>query len=470
MTLPQNRTSYQGQPTTQNAEGLPNPSMDLQTVHDPAQLVQLRSVVNSALQSDQIAENQLPAFLDFQKRSAERLEEVKRAAVVQTRSHLEAPAENKRSASIPAFVHRNGLGDTSSDLARRFSLSRGILAVAEGRNLDGAEAEATSEGLRQFPNAQGRLVIPDFVRSEKMRRSVYGLDDSSAGVDSLVNGVQTLAGAHNIAMHGEPLVQRLGARVFDAVGSGSFLVPYLGRTAAASLAEGVTDTSSATFSDLTLTPTRYNRAATVTALSLRTNGGNLDQILFDDFNAAMLAAMDVDAFASIRAATTYTAATETGTDDLAATTLADLFNLVADYMTATGRNEYPALVVSPLAAKVLNTTAASGLYQTLAQAYRSQTGAEIVPAVNMLDGNFTASDIFTSGGSDTISGAGLVVAGAFDNCVVARWGGLDIVVDPYGTNASKHTLSLHANMYLDSGIIRDGFRGLAVASSTITGA
>lgn len=466
---PTARTNYAGKPSDVSEDGLPSIAVNLEHVSDVSELVALRSSVNNAIQANNVPEARLPEFLDFQKRSAARLDALKYEHVNKAETLNQRHA--KKGASAPAYI-AGGLHDQEGDLSRRFSLSRGVLAIAEGRNLEGAEAEATAEGLRQFPNASGRLVVPDFVRAHKatQKRSTYGLNSGSAGVDAAVNGVQTLAGEMQGALHAQPLAEQLGARVFDAVGSGSFLVPYLGRTAAASVAEGVADTSSASFNDLTLTPTRYNRSATVTALSLRTNGSNLDRLLMDDFSAAMVAAMDADAFAAVRAATTYTAATETGTDDLAATSLADLFNLVADYMTATGENAYPDLVVSPLGAKVLNTLAADGLYQTLAQAYVNQTGARIIPAVSMQDGDFSAADILANAAADTISGAGLVLAGAFDNCVIARFGGLDIVVDPYGTNADKHTISIHANMYMDSGIIRDGFRGLAVASATIAGA
>ena len=240
---------------------------------------------------------------------------------------------------------------------------RAIISAAEGRQLEGAEAEVTAEGRNQFAGTRGQVVIPNFVL-EAQKRNVYGNDSGQSGIDNNVSGRQTLSGAYETALHIQPLAEQLGARVIDALGSSTMLVPFLGRTAAGSADEGASVTSNATFSELSLTPSRYARVATYSALALRTTGQALDSILTADFQQAHTSAHDKVAFDAIRANSTYTLATENGTNGLEATSLTNVFSLTKDAMSATGSNDAPALVCSPEGFKVLNTTAVSGLRQS----------------------------------------------------------------------------------------------------------
>jgi hypothetical protein len=243
----------------------------------------------------------------------------------------------------------------------------------------------------------------------------------------------------------------------------------LGRTAAASTLEANSVTSSATFSELSLTPTRYARRTDVTALALRTNGSALDQVLQADFAAAHAWAMDAQGFAAIKDSATFTPATETGTDDLAATTLANLMDLASDIMAAIRQNEAPVLLCSPIAFEILNTTVATNLSQTLSQAYAASAGGRVVAAVGMVDGDIPAEDALASVASNReIRGAGLVAGGYIPDLVMARWGdGLDLIIDPYA-DADLGVIRVVSNSYSAAGIVRDSFRCLAVASATIT--
>ena len=385
-----------------------------------------------------------------------------RLAVVeaQTRTtHLDANSKP----SAPAY-HKS-VGDSEGSLAKRFSISKAILTAAEGRQLEGVEAEVTSEGRRQFAGTRGQVVIPNFVLAAQ-QRTVYGNDSGQSGIGANVTGKQTLAAGYQAALHVQPLAEQLGARVVDALGSSTMLIPFLGRTAAGSADEGAAVTSSATFSELSLAPSRYARVATYSSLALRTTGQALDDILTRDFQQAHTSAHDKVAFDAIRANATYTLATENGTNGLEATTLSNVFELTKDVMSATGTNDAPAIVCSPEGYKVMNTTAVSGLQQTLASAYNMVTGQTVRQATNLADGNFAGDDVIDGADGGTIAGAGLVIAGDFGSCVIAKWGGIDVVIDPFSGNESG-LITLAANSYCAAGITRDAFRALAVAGSTI---
>lgn len=333
-----------GQANTRNAGHVPpiRQNLDGLKAHE---LRALDSTLERCFTDGSIADANVREYSDFQKQ-------------VQATLQQRAAAPEAETAKAPTYLR--SMGDSEAGLAKNFSISKAIVAAAEGRQLDGAEAEVTAEGRRQFAGTRGQIVIPNFVL-DAQKRAVYGNDSGSANIDSAVTGRQTLAVGYQQALHIQPLAEQLGARVVDAVGSATMLIPYLGRTAAGSTAEGAAATSSATFSELSLTPTRYARVATYSALALRTTGQALDSILTADFQQAHTSAHDAVAFAAIRANSTYTLATENGTNGLEATSLSNVFELAKEAMSATGTNSAPALVCSPEGYKVMNTATASGL-------------------------------------------------------------------------------------------------------------
>lgn len=451
------RVHYKGKPAGEMPDNV-RAALQLNFQRATANDIQgARSFIDAALEADQIPDADLPSVLAWQSESASEL-------------RMKLNNENNlkiRAASAPALVR--SVGDSAGSLADNFSLSRAILTVAEGRSLQGAEAEAYQEAKTQMPQAQGQILAPDFVAKRLNQRNVYGNDSNQSGIDASVTGLQTLANPTAIALHKQPLAEQLGAQVIDATGANVYKLPYLGRTDFTNLNEGQDATSSASFLETDLSPKRYSRKATVSMLSLRTTAGALDQILANDFQAAAAAIQDKVAFDAVRNGTTYTVASDSGTDaGLAATTLADLFDLVTDFMNATGRNEYPDLLASPVAQAVLNTTVATNTDQTLAQVYTSQTGRRIIPVTNMADADFTLDDIVGGTTGNSVAGAGLVVAGNMNSLVIARWAGLDILLDRFGSNADANLISIHGNLWVNAGLIQDGFRGLAVAAADIT--
>jgi len=453
------RVRYASRPAPSN---LPSPSIDVanMNIND---LRALRAKVDSAIQSDQIEDGQILDYLKLQERSAQRLEALEARESYLAHMQHDSHAAPAPAVAAPAYIR--SVGDSTAGLRSQFSLSRAILSAYEGRSFTGAEAEVIQEGRKTNPQARGQVVIPGFALQT---RNQYG-NAVVGGVDAVVSGKQTLSAPMLTANHGVPLLQQLGATVFDASGSSTFLVPYLGRTAAASTLEANSVSSSATFSELSLTPTRYARRTDVTALALRTNGSALDQVLQADFAAAHAWAMDAQGFAAIKDSATFTPATETGTDDLAATTLANLMDLASDIMAAIRQNEAPVLLCSPIAFEILNTTVATNLSQTLSQAYAASAGGRVVAAVGMVGGDIPAEDALASVASNReIRGAGLVAGGYIPDLVMARWGdGLDLIIDPYA-DADLGVIRIVSNSYSAAGIVRDSFRCLAVASATIT--
>ena len=91
-------------------------------------------------------------------------------------------------------------------------------------------------------------------------------------------------------------------------------------------------------------------------------------------------------------------------------------------------------------------------------------GAQVLQANTLQDGDLTSANAV--GGTGTISGAGVVVAGNFADLIVAEWG-VDLVIDNL-TNAESGIIRCISNSYVDADVVRDSLRVMAVSSSDIT--
>lgn len=457
----QKRVKYDGMPTEGNLpENIENAlKLGVEKLNG-FNLRGARAAIDQAIQANEIPESRMVETLDFMKRSSVKLQDIETVERELAKQVQPEPAPAKRS----AFAIQNSIGDSAGTLARSFSLSRAIDTIAAGKQLTGAEMEAFDEARSEFRGARGNILVPSWMRTEL--RTVYGNDSGQSGIGSNVSGRQTLsAGDTRLALHNVPMAQQLGAQKIDATGSSTLLVPYLGRTDASTADEGAAASSASSFSELSLTPQRYVRKTSVSALSLSTTGQQLDSILLNDFDLAHSAAHDKVAFAAIRDNATFTLATAS-TNGLAATSVADLFSLATDTMTATGVSGYPDLLMSPIAAQVLNTSIVTNSDQTLGQLYVSQTGRRLIPVVSMADATFTELETTGTAGSDNIVGAGHVVAGLMSSCVIASWGGISLMVDPYSLR-DNHVINVHADSYCAAGVVQDAFRILAVTASDI---
>jgi len=210
-----------GQMNTRNAAGIPSTSTNLDNLK-AHELRALAAKVDTGLTNGDIADANVKEYFAFSDKIQERLN-VAQAREIHTRDVV------TNRVSSPAIVR--SVGDSAQGLAKNFSVSKAIVAAAEGRQLDGAEAEVTAEGRRQYAGTRGQVVIPNFVM-EAQQRNVYGNDSGQSGVDANVSGRQTINGGYQVALHNQPLAEELGALVVDASGSSTMLIPFLGRTAA----------------------------------------------------------------------------------------------------------------------------------------------------------------------------------------------------------------------------------------------
>ena len=426
-------------------DNFPKTTMDLDGMKTNG-LRHLRHQVQEGLDRGLVADADIRSYFNF-------LDKVDGALAKSERADDEL---KRRAAQAPA-IRTNGMRDNQDSLAERFSITRAIHAASMGHQQSGAEAELIAEGQKANPMARG-IAVPAFV----FKRNVYGNDSGSGSIAAAVTGRRTTSAEYLAALHDLPVAERLGATSIQASGA-TFLVPFLGELIPSTAAEGAAITSSASFNELSLTPQRYGRRVDVTTLALRTSSEQLDEIIMRSMAEGHATAIDRSAFAAVVANATFTTATAESTNNLAATDIADIFKLAKEATQASGNSQPPNIVCSPIGFQALNTATESAITQTVASAYRNATGAQILQANTLQDGDLDSADVV--GGTGTLSGAGVAIAGNFQDLIIANWG-VDLVVDNLSA-AESGCVRCISNSYSNAGVVRDSLRVMGVTASNI---
>jgi len=322
---------------------------------------------------------------------------------------------------------------------KSFSLQRAIMNVAEGRHLSGAELEWAQEYSREAAlagiSSNGNIGIPG------VALRAGAADDFQAGSGDGSGFVATEVGNAIEALRAPALIQQVGTTVINNA-TGNLQFPRVSVKAGAA-AEGEVDANAASgmeMDTLTLTPQRVSNKTTYSKLLLLQGGPDVDAVIARDLINGVNELIDTTSFAHIITQTTPTTTTDLTASNQAATVFAleqavanagaDLNNvsLVADTTTA------HALLRQ--AAAVASITTLLGEYRYFATPHVNTTGNEIA-----LFGNFQQA------------------------CIMAFFGGIDLLVDPYSA-AGTGQINLHVNRFYDFDIRQAGAVAMHEADTT----
>jgi HK97 family phage major capsid protein len=331
-----------------------------------------------------------------------------------------------------------------------FSLSRAVAAVANGRNLEGAEAEwaseASKEARSQGLQMAGQIAIPSIA----LRAG--GADDFQAGSGDGSGFVPTVVPAAIEALRAPTVLEGLGTTVIrNATGNLQFprvsnkaagTIPTSGTPAAADEV-GADSDSGLEMDDLTLKPNRVAAKTKYSKQLILQGGQEIDNLISNELAAAMNAFVDDYAFDTIMAST----AVNTYGDPTADITLAAaVVNGMEQLVLADGANLSGAsYVMSPQA---------YGASKDLAQV-SSVSAIWENGQFNMYNAVATPYlvDVADTAGTGT---AGQMIFGNFaQGGILAYFGGIDLLVDPY-SNAGTSQIALHVNRFFDFGIRQPG--------------
>jgi len=351
------------------------------------------------------------------------------------RQEADAAARLARVSNVSSQSEQREVNKVNS----KFSLQRAIMNVAEGRHLTGAELEWAQEYSREAAlagiSSNGNIGIPGVaLRAGAADNFQAGSGDGSGFVATEVgNAIQ--------ALRAPSLIQQVGTTVINNA-TGNLQFPRVSVKAGA-LAEGEVDASANSgmeMDTLSLSPQRVANKTTYSKLLLLQGGPDVDAVIARDLINGVNELIDTASFAHIITNTTATTTTDLTASNQAATVFAleqavanagaDLNNvsLVADTTTA------HALLRQ--ASAVASITTLLGEYRYFATPHVNTTGNEIV-----LFGNFQQA------------------------CIMAFFGGIDLLVDPYSA-AGTGQINLHVNRFYDFDIRQAGAVAMHEADTT----
>ena len=316
---------------------------------------------------------------------------------------------------------------------RSFSLSRAVETVSLGKGLEGAEAEWAQEARNEMQSRglqmTGQIGIPEaaLLRAGSADNFQAGSGDGSGYVPTNVPGVIE-------ALRAPTMIETLGATtIYGATGNLKF--PRVSNKAIATEETEVSADANSTMEmdELELSPVRVANK-TLFSKQLILQGGNaVDTLIARELTAGINETIDKAAFAKAAAATQTAGAG-------AALTPAMLFDLEKAVLAAGGNFADCKWAMSPTGWKVSRDLATVASIDAFWKG-QSFDGFPAVATPNLVDGTANKGDICFG---DWAKGL-----------VLAYFGGLDLLVDPY-SNAGTAQIALHLNKFYDCEVRQAG--------------
>ena len=330
-----------------------------------------------------------------------------------------------------------------------FSLSRAIAAISNGQQLEGAEAEWSTEARREMRaqglQSDGQVSIPSIaLRTADDFQATSG--QSGAGF------VPTVVPSAIEALRAPTVIEGLGTTMIRNA-TGNLQFPRVSAKAVGTAPSnpsnevGADAASQLNMDQVSLTPQRVAAFTTYSKMLILQGGSEVDTLISNELAAAMNAYIDDYAFDTIMAST---ATNQTLVTDGILTTA--IVNKLETDALAQGANLAGAnYVMSP---------GAYGLTKVLAQV------GNVTPLwengrFNMY--NAVATPYLVDGFLEdgTTASKGQIVFGNFaQGAICALFGGVDLLIDPYSA-AANGQIKLHVNRFFDFDLRQPGALSIA---------
>lgn len=322
-----------------------------------------------------------------------------------------------------------------------FSLSRAIMQAANGRSLEGAEAEWAQEAQREM-RAQGLQVVGQVAVPTKalFRASADNFTAGAYGATADGNAfVPVGVGGAIEALRAPSVIELLGTTTLQGM-TGNLKFPRVS-VKATGTAEGEVDANAAAgleMDELTLSPQRVSAKTTYSKQLLLQGGAAVDLVIAQELQAAMNAFIDTKAFDTLDGASINDQSTD-GTTTLTAAIAVAMESAV---LAAGGNLAAARYVMSPsayrFAKNLAQVASVSALYDLASNTFN---GYPAVATPYLIDSS---------------SNVGQMLFGNFQQgCILAYFGGIDLLVDPYSA-AGNAQIVLHVNRFFDFDVRQAG--------------
>ena len=355
----------------------------------------------------------------------------------------------KHRADHEAMVARVAYSGTASTTEKReiervnghFSLSRAIMSAANGRSLEGAEAEWAQEAQREM-RAQGLQVVGQVAIPTKALYRASADNFTAGAYGASTDGaafVPVNVGGAIEALRAPSVIEQLGTTTLQGM-TGNLKFPRVS-VKATGVAEGEVDANAAAgleMDELTLSPQRVSAKTTYSKQLLLQGGTAVDLVIAQELQNAMNAFIDTKAFDTLDGATINDQSTDGSTTLTAAIAVA----MESAVLAAGGNLAAARYVMSPsayrFAKNLAQVASVSALYDLASNTFN---GYPAVATPYLIDSS---------------SNVGQMLFGNFaQGCILAYFGGIDLLVDPYSA-AGNAQIVLHVNRFFDFDVRQAG--------------
>jgi len=318
-----------------------------------------------------------------------------------------------------------------------YSIRAAVAGAAEGR-LTGLEGEVSAELAKGAPQTRGvRIPLAAIMGNLEQR------DQTSVTAGATVN--QKFGSLINRLKPASKVIG-MGATVIQSTGYAPLVLPrHLTGQTPTWLSEGQSlTTSDSTWDQLTLAPLTVGSEAVLSRTLLKTNSLGVDSIIAGDLNYTLSEALDAAALGGNGTGNTptgiWTSVAVTPAETLLSDTASDLIKAIDLADNGTG-------------AFLLTTLAASA-----ARKVKDTLNRPIAIEDQLHDYNFDVTNQFPT--------VEAITYGVWSDLVVAMWGGVDLVVNPYAKSSSG---ALVLDAFLDANVgTRHGSKSFAWSALTQT--
>lgn len=348
---------------------------------------------------------------------------------------------DRRQAHEDMIARQAQMGGTSvseakevNKINRSFSLSRAVQAASFGKALEGAEAEWSQEAAKEYQmrglQMSGQIGIP----AHALYRA-GGADDFQADSGDGSGFVATSVPGVIDALRTPTMAERVGVTTINNA-TGNLKFPRVSAKAAGTEESEVSAdaASGLELDELTLSPIRVAANTKYSKQLILQGGAQVDAMISRELAAGINETIDKAVFAK--------AAASAGNrvDKDGAVTYADLTNMQKAVLAAGGDLSACSFVGSPTAMSILKGEAAVASIKAVVEG-------------NNIDGYNTN---FTPNLIDSTASEGALLFGDFGlGMVMAFFGGIDLLVDPY-SNAGTAQIALHVNKFYDVDVRQAG--------------
>lgn len=348
--------------------------------------------------------------------------------------------------------------------AERYSITKAIHEVTNGRGLTGLEAEMAQEARGHLADAgkpaQGILQVPGFI-NQRATSTTSGTNLPGASSTNLLEGLVP-----------NPVIQQMGANVLTGL-SGDIILPTLANDYTDTDAETDAVNSGGAIAARKLVANRIASRIDVSNALIAQMNGSVDAVVAAQFARATAAKVDRLFFADVVGNSTFQARQDsvaTTVPGLDAATAAKLHANVGDAGSPMTRGGFVSSFGALAFAKHTATVSGGGIpVMTNGQVLGFQAvGSGECDAALITDTAYdTQNEVYGSGSSTITNEADLVpmIFADFADVYLAYWGGgaTDLVIDPY-TSAASGITRMIVNAYADAKVAHTGAASWSVGA------